>query len=158
MDKTIYKNLDIVKTYENNISWYNKVVKIHKKNKKWDFNFCNEEISEVIKRKELNNFYDLIFVDDSNSAILRSASIKVALQIKNRFLIVHDYEPKDYKRALSECHNICIIDSLTPQTALIYNNKDADLIKETKDIITFHSNTLEMNDYKNWLKGFQNES
>ena len=157
LNSSIYKNLVNLTTYENNKVWYNYIKKKHKKNSKWNFVYSNLEIFAALKKAdEINKSYDLVFVDDSNTSNLRSLTIKHTVNIKNTFFIVHDYENNAYKEELKDFKNIFIVDSLTPQTAILYNGNEKIKIEKLLDTIKYYSKKIEVDDYKNWKKVFSN--
>ena len=153
LNPSLYKNLVNLTTYENNKVWYNFIKMKHKKNSKWNFKYVNETVSLALEKEvEKKNTYDLIFIDDSNTSYFRSLTIKYAINIKNTFLVIHDYENSSYKEEIKHLNHQFVVSSLTPQTVILYNGNEKIKIKNLLDNIKYYSKKIEVNDYKNWEK------
>ena len=155
LNSLIFKDLTKLKTYEDNFFWFNKIKAKFKDNKKWDFCFTDKAINEVVYVKEEKKSYDLIFIDDSVFGELRALTIINALKIKNKFLIVHDYENRVYQDVLKNLNDKIIVKSLTPQTVILYKGNDKLKVEKIIDKINLFSNKIEVNDYKKWVKVFK---
>jgi len=153
LNSSLFKNLDNLTTYENNKVWYDLIKKKHKKDSRWNFKFTNTQIYLALEKEaEEKKTYDLIFIDDSNSSFLRSQTIKYALNIKNIFLVIHDYENAAYKAELKNFDNKFVVKSLIPQTVILYNGAEKVKIEKLLDTIKYYSKKIEVNDYENWKK------
>lgn len=156
LDKKNFNHLTRLVSYENNLGWYQYVKKKNKQQKKWDLKFVKGSISENIIEESVND-YDVVFVDDSNRSIDRRNTIKKALEIKTKFLIIHDFENPYYYFNLFRSRKVKRIKSLVPNTGIIYsqNVEEKDLLHLIK-VIEDNSKIIDVNDIKSWREAFLN--
>ena len=82
--------------------------------------FVNGEISKGIKR-EINNKYDLIFVDDSTSSKSRRDTIKEVIKMDTYLIVIHDFENINYRKDFFK--NKSRMDkNFIPNTGIIFPN------------------------------------
>ena len=72
--------------------------------------------------------YDLIFIDDGQSADERAATIRrVAGEKPGAAVVVHDFETPAYQDAAAGFEHRRVFDGLTPHTALLWNGERSEL-------------------------------
>ena len=156
LDTKNFNHLTRLVSYENNFKWYQYVSKKNKQQKKWDFKFVKGSISDNLNEESVND-YDVVFVDDSNKSIDRRNTIKKALEIKTKFLIIHDFENPYYYFNLFRSRKVKRIKNLVPNTGIIYskNVKEKDLLHVIK-VIEDNSKIIGVHDIKSWREVFIN--
>lgn len=125
LDKQIFPDLEFVVSYENDILWYNEIKQKFLNEDRLKLKYCDALMKDIVKDLDISEF-DLIFVDDSREAKLRSQTIEcISKKINNKnFLAIHDFEVKAYKEATGTELKKFKFDAIFPNTGLAWRNKE----------------------------------
>ena len=105
--------------------------------------------------------FDLIFVDDSTSAVERAETIQqlVNRPLSGQLIVIHDFEIRNYRDAASTFEHRQIFRAFTPQTGAVWNgsNETAEVLKELSRQIIHHSRSISVEDVESWRRLFRKE-
>ena len=115
-------------------------------------------MSSSVHETELRQF-DLIFVDDSTSAVERAETIR---QLANRplsgqLIVIHDFEIRNYRDAASTFEHRQIFRAFTPQTGVVWNgsNETVEVLKKLSRQIAHHIRSIPVEDVESWRRLFR---
>ena len=147
-------------SYESDSSWFDKSVTAFANDRRYRPHFVKGAMSGSLHETELGKF-DLIFVDDSQSAVEREETI---WQLANRplsgqLIVIHDFEISNYRNASSTFEHRQIFPAFTPQTGVVWNGSDqtVQLLKKLSRQIIQHSRSISVDDVEGWRRVFREE-
>ena len=153
-------DLEQLHSYETDRSWYEKTLTAFSDDLRYQPRFVKAAMSAGLQEIELGQF-DLIFVDDSTSAVERAETIQ---QLANRplsgqLIVIHDFEIRNYRDAASSFEHSQIFRAFTPQTGVVWNgsNETVEVLKELSRQITYHSRSIPVEDVESWRRLFREE-
>ena len=117
-------------------------------------------MSSGIREAKLEEF-DLIFVDDSTTAVERAETIR---QISNRrslkqLIVIHDFEISDYREAAFNFEYRQIFRAFTPQTGVVWNGstQPVEILKRLNRQIIEHSKKVPVEEVNGWRRVLRNK-
>ena len=117
-------------------------------------------MSSSLDAAELAQF-DLIFVDDSTSAVERAETIRrlSLLRPLDEFIVIHDYEVSDYHEAASDFEYRLTFRAFTPQTGVVWNGskRPIEMLKMLNSQVTKHSKKVSVDDVNGWKSVLRRE-
>ncbi len=140
-------------TLENDYEWKNRVEKLIKHDPRVQLQYISGCMSDAVSRIDING-YDMVFIDDSVSADLRAATIReVAKKLSQRqFMLIHDYECKEYRRAVHGLMYTFRFDSLNPNTGLAGNQSaiERSQLKQLNKLVKKYRADIKLSDIYSW--------
>jgi hypothetical protein len=105
--------------------------------------------------------FDLIFVDDSTSAVERADTIRhlANRSLSKTLIVIHDFEIRNYRDAASTFQHQQIARAFTPQTGVVWNGS-APLVAVLKKLnlqIIHHSKKIPVDDVTSWGRVLREE-
>jgi len=160
LNPEVFMDLERLHSYETDRSWYEKTLTAFSDDLRYQPRFVKGAMSVGLQELELGQF-DLIFVDDSTSAVERAETIQ---QLANRplsgqLIVIHDFEIRNYRDAASTFEHRLIFRAFTPQTGAVWNgsNETAEVLKELSRQIIHHSSSIPVEDVESWRRLFRKE-
>lgn len=103
--------------------------------------------------------YDLVFIDDSDRATERAASIAavVAATPRHPFLVIHDFEVPEYRRATAALDHVFLFSCFNPMTGVGWNGDGlrAQELEALARRIVGHRRELAVDDPQGWVAALQ---
>lgn len=117
--------------------------------------FTSDAAADAVSSMDLDDF-DLIFVDDSTTSEQRSATIRTlsALRPQNPWLLIHDYEISEYRRAAAAFSHKFAFNAYQPETGLVFNSIDErrSALRQLNHRMKANCSRLEPDDVPGWLR------
>jgi len=117
-------------------------------------------MSSALRETKVETF-DMIFVDNSTSAVERAETIRqlVTRSVPNQLIVIHDFEVKDYRDAASTFEHKQIFRAFTPQTAVVWNGlrHQLEILKKLSRQITQESKNIAVDDVIGWRRVLREE-
>ena len=103
--------------------------------------------------------YDLIFVDDSESAAERVKTIKAlcARRPQSSLVVIHDYEVPEYIKGAQVFRYRFSFRAFNPETGVVWERESRirEMLKQIDRVVKRHAQQLEPDDVDGWLKAFE---
>ena len=157
LNRQVFADLIRLDSYETDLSWLDKSASAFSADDRFRPSLIAGAMSSSIREAKLETF-DLIFVDDSTSAVERAETIKqlaVRPSLK-QLIVIHDFEVSDYRDAASAFEHRQIFRAFTPQTGVVWNGptQPIEVLKKLNRQIIRHSKSLMVDDLNGWRKVF----
>jgi len=156
LNRAAFPDLERLQSVENDDSWAATIGKAAGDDKRWTLTHVEGEIADSITDLNLEAF-DLILVDDSMTAAQRAATIST-IRSKNPqhpWIVIHDYEVDEYRRAASGFRQKYSFKAFNPWTGLIWNSvTELRRVKALDRILKNHGKLLEPDDAEAWINAF----
>ena len=122
LNRTAFPHLERLHSIENDDSWAATIQQIAQEDRRWSLQLVEGEISETVSNLDLESF-DLILIDDSKTSAQRAATIRaVGLKQPERpWIVVHDFEVEEYRRAASGFRHRHRFRAYNPETGVVAN-------------------------------------
>ena len=122
LNRTAFPHLERLHSIENDDSWAATIQQIAQEDRRWSLQLVEGEISETVSNLDLESF-DLILIDDSKTSAQRAATIRaVGLKQPERpWIVVHDFEVEEYRRAASGFRHRHCFRAYNPETGVVAN-------------------------------------
>jgi len=160
LNREAFADLERLDSYETDHSWFDKSVSAFAKDRRYRPHFVTGAMSGSLHETEFWQF-DLIFVDDSTSAVERAETIQqlVNRPLSGQLIVIHDFEIRNYRDAASTFEHRQIFRAFTPQTGVVWNgsNETVEVLKELSRQITYHSRSIPVEDVESWRRLFREE-
>ncbi len=156
LNAAVFPHLERLESVENDAAWAETIQESAKNDSRWTLELVEGEISESVSTFDLEAF-DLILIDDSETSDQRVRTIReVAKRSPHRpWIVIHDFEVEDYRRAASGFRQVHRFKAYNPNTGLLWNNTThARRAKSIDRIIKANAKALEPDDIPRWLNVF----
>jgi hypothetical protein len=155
LNRSTFPHLERLQSVENDASWAETLGEVAKSDERWTLTLAAGEIAESISTLDLEAF-DLILIDDSKTAAQRTETIRaVGAKTPSRpWIVIHDYEVDEYRRAASGFGQKYSFKLYNPWTGLVWNSLTHSRRAKSLDRILKQNKTLEPDDVKGWLNAF----
>src|SRR6185369_14608287 len=102
LNASAFPHLERLHSIENDDSWAQTIEEVAGSDLRWRLQLVKGEISESVAELDLESF-DLILIDDSKISEQRAATIRAvaAKEPKHPWIVIHDFEFGEYRRAAS---------------------------------------------------------
>lgn len=117
--------------------------------------FSSGAVADALASIDLD-YFDLILVDDSTTSEQRSATIRTlsALQPQAPWLLIHDYEIPEYRRAAAAFSHKFTFNAYNPQSGLVFNSIDRSQseFRQLNQHLKANCSRLEPDDVPGWVR------
>jgi predicted O-methyltransferase YrrM len=155
LNRRIFSDLEILHSYENDVSWANSMRRVTEADSRATLNVVNGSIAAAMSGLDITD-YDLVFVDDSLSADERVKTINTLRdsQPEISIIVIHDFEVPQYVQAAWAFRHRFAFKAYNPETGVVWQtgNKIADTLKRIDSIMKRNANSLEPDDVDGWLR------
>ncbi|HEU0253073.1 MAG TPA: class I SAM-dependent methyltransferase [Pyrinomonadaceae bacterium] len=158
LNRSAFPDLERLQSVENDTSWAETIAEVAKHDKRWTLTLVEGEISESISTLDLEAF-DLILIDDSKTAAQRASTIQAigAKDPRRPWMVIHDYEVAEYRRAASGFREKCAFKAYNPWTGLVWNSVTDARRAKSLDRVLRNNNTREPDDLEAWIECFSDQ-
>lgn len=150
LNRAAFPDLERLQSVENDATWAGTLRDATKGDHRWMLNLVDGEISGSVTNLDLEAF-DLILIDDSQTSAQRCLTIRAitARQPQRPWIVIHDYEVKEYRLAARGFKQQHVFRAYNPYTGLVSNSRiDVNRLART---LKQHSKALEPDDLQGWL-------
>ena len=153
LNRSAFPYLERLHSIENDDSWAQTIQETAKDDRRWRLQLVNGEISETVADLDLESF-DLILIDDSKSFEQRVATIGAiaAKQPQHPWIVIHDFEVKEYRDAASGFKQRHRFRAYNPETGVVGNRVDE--LNAIDRIIRSKAKLLEPDAIADWMHSF----
>lgn len=153
LERSIFADLQELQSVENNADWAETMRAAVKDDSRCVVSAVRGAMSDAVRTFDLEA-YDLILVDDSTNAQERVATIRALLSRHplNPWIVIHDYEVEEYRRASSGFQQRFTFKAYNPQTGLISNSGFTSAVKILDQRLKDNSSSLAPDDTEAWLR------
>ncbi len=125
LNASAFPHLERLHSIENDDSWAQTIEEAAGSDLRWRLQLVKGEISESVADLDLESF-DLILIDDSKISGQRAATIRAvaAKEPKHPWIVIHDFEFGEYRRAASAFQHRHRFRAYNPETGVIGNRVD----------------------------------
>src|SRR5690349_21892922 len=122
LNASAFPQLERLQSIENDESWAGTIQEVAKHDSRWTLRVVNGEIADAVCDIDLEAF-DLILIDDSKSSAQRAATIRAIAtkQPQHAWIVIHDFEVEEYRRAASGFKNRHRFRAYNPETGVVGN-------------------------------------
>jgi len=122
LNPELFPLLEELHSFETDPNWYHVMREFHRNDSRLTLTMTTERMSRVAERMDYS-LYDLVFVDDSNTARLRFETIRaVAERCRAATLVVlHDYDNPLYRLAAHSFRHRWVLRTVLPHTCVASN-------------------------------------
>ena len=120
LNRAAFPHLEQLQSVENDASWAETIHEAAKSDERWTLKLIRREIAEAVPDLEA---FDLILIDDSKTSAQRSATIRAVAgkQPQRPWVVIHDFEIEDYRRAAAGFKQRHIFKAFNPETGVLSN-------------------------------------
>lgn len=140
---------------ENNAEWLDRVAGKVSGDPRLEILGVNGQMSSAASAIEIDG-YDLVFIDDSNSASERAATIReiAAKRAGSALIVIHDYETPEYRLAARSFKNRFTFNCLNPNTGVLWNDASINKseLRSLNKLIKRHSKQIQPSDVDGWVR------
>jgi predicted O-methyltransferase YrrM len=151
----VFPKLKELKSLETDSEWLSRMAQETDGDSRVKFEHIRGRMCLAVSDIELDK-YDLIFIDDSNTAEERSATISeiATNSAKTAIIVIHDFELPLYQQAAKPFAHSFKFNSLNPHTGVAWNdaNISKKRLKKLRADIKRHSEYLEPDDIQGWFR------
>jgi hypothetical protein len=153
LNRAAFPDLRELQSVENDRTWATQMSTTVADDARCVVNFVNGAISEAVGRFDLESF-DLVLIDDSQTAIERAATIRAVFDagIERPWVVVHDYEVFDYQNAAAGFKHRLTFKGYNPHTGVVFNSTPQNGLKALDKLIRTNSVRLDPDDVAGWLQ------
>lgn len=153
LNRAAFPHLEQLYSVENDDSWAKEIQEAAKDDDRWTLQFVNKEMSEAVFDLHLEAF-DLILIDDSKTSMQRAATIRTVArkQPQHPWIVVHDFEVEEYRRAASgfaHCHRFR---AYNPETGVVSSHRAE--WKKIDRVIRSQAKLLEPDAIEQWALNY----
>jgi len=149
LNRSAFPHLERLHSIENDASWAPTIQEAAQDDDRWTLQLVNGEIFETTSDLDLEPF-DLILIDDSKTSEQRAATIRAiaAKQPQHPWIVIHDFEIEEYRRAASAFKHRHRFRAYNPETGVVGNRPDE--LKTIDRIIRLNAKLLEPDAIDAW--------
>ena len=154
LNASAFPHLQRLHSVENDHSWAQTIEEVAKNDLRWRLQLVNGEISESVAELDLESF-DLILIDDSKTSGQRAATIRAiaAKEPKHPWIVIHDFEFGEYRRAASTFPHRCRFRAYNPETGVVGSRVDE--WKLLDRVIKSKAKLLEPDAITQWIDSYK---
>jgi len=155
LNQEVFPLVEQVVSYEHDKEWYN-IVKSQAIDSRLSLRLVDNDIYKNVKDIKIDD-YDLIFVDDSTSASLRSKTISELTSRRSEIsgvVVIHDFEQTSYRKASRSFKHKKRFRALNPEVGLLWELSSLKLnnLGKIDPMIKKHSGNVAHDDITTWLR------
>jgi len=153
LQRAVFPDLEDLQSVENDPAWADKMREETKDDARCTVSAISGSICEAVRSFDLEAF-DLILVDDSTNAAERAATIQALANSRplNPWLVIHDYEVEEYRRASLGFKQRFAFKAYNPHTGLVSNSTFTSAVKFLDQQLKTNSSRLAPDDAAGWLR------
>lgn len=154
LDRAAFPHLKRLHSIENDDAWAQAIQETAKDDRRWTLQSVNGEISASVADLDLESF-DLVLIDDSKTSAQRVETIRTiaAKQPKHPWIVIHDFEVKEYRDAASGFKHCYRFRAYNPETGVVGNQMNEWHIIDR--LIKSKAKLLEPDAVAEWVDSFR---
>jgi hypothetical protein len=151
-----FPHLERLHSIENDDSWAQTIQEAAGNDPRWRLQLVEGEIAESVADLDLESF-DLILIDDSKTSEQRAATIRAiaAREPKHPWIVIHDFEFGEYRRAASAFQHRHRFRAYNPETGVVTNQMNEWRIIDR--VIKSKAKLLEPDAVVQWIDSFRQD-
>ena len=156
LNASAFPHLERLHSIENDDSWAQTIAEAARNDLRWRLQLVNGEISDAVAHLDLESF-DLILIDDSKTSEQRAATIRAvaAKKPKRGWIVIHDFEFGEYRRAASAFQHQHRFRGYNPETGVVTNQMNEWRIIDR--VIKSKAKLLEPDAITQWIDTFRQD-
>ncbi len=156
LDRAAFPHLKRLHSIENDDAWAQMIQETAKDDRRWTLQSVNGEISASVADLDLESF-DLVLIDDSKTSAQRVETIRAiaAKQSKHPWIVIHDFEFDEYRRAASGFKHRHRFRAYNPETGVVGNRVDE--WSAIDRVIRSKAKLLEPDAVAQWIDSFRQD-
>lgn len=156
LNASVFPHLERLHSIENDDSWAQTIQEAAGSDSRWRLQLVNGEISDAVADLDLESF-DLILIDDSKTSEQRVATIRAIAEKepKHPWIVIHDFEFEDYRRAASAFRHRHRFRAYNPETGVVTNQMSEWQIIDR--VIKSKAKLLEPDAVAQWIDSFRQD-
>jgi methyltransferase family protein len=156
LNASAFPHLERLKSIENDDVWAQTIQEATRDDRRWSLQLVNGEISEAVAELDLESF-DLILIDDSQTSGERAATIRAiaAREPKHPWIVIHDFEFGEYRRAASGFQHRHRFRGYNPETGVVANQMNE--WRSIDRVIKSRAKLLEPDAVGQWIDSFRQD-
>jgi len=156
LNASAFPHLERLHSIENDDSWAQTIEEAAGSDLRWRLQLVKGEISESVAELDLESF-DLILIDDSQISEQRAATIRAvaAKEPKHPWIVIHDFEFGEYRRAASAFPHRYRFRAYNPETGVVGIRVDE--WKALDRVIKSKAKLLEPDATMQWIDSFRQD-
>ena len=156
LNASAFPNLERLHSIENDDSWAQTIEDAAGSDSRWRLQLVKGEISESVPDLDLESF-DLILIDDSKISEQRAATIRAvaAKEPKHPWIVIHDFEFEEYRRAASAFPHRYRFRAYNPETGVVGNQMNECQVIDR--VIKSKAKLLEPDAVAQWIDSFRQD-
>ena len=156
LNTSVFPHLERLHSIENDNSWAQTIQEAARNDHRWRLQLVNGEIAESVSGLDLESF-DLILVDDSKTSEQRAATIRAiaAKEPKHPWIVIHDFEFGEYRRAASAFQHQHRFRGYNPETGVVTNQMNE--WRSIDRVIKSKAKLLEPDAIAEWIDSFKHD-
>ena len=156
LNRSAFPHLEQLRSVENDTAWAETISEAVKNDRRWSLTRVAGGIADAVSMVDLEEF-DLILIDDSQTATQRASTIQAICSKDPRraWVVIHDFEVSEYRRASSGFRQKYAFKVYNPWTGLVWNSvTEARRAKALDRVLKEHAKNLEPDDVDGWVNAF----
>jgi len=156
LNASAFPHLERLHSIENDDSWAQTIEEAARNDHRWRLQLVDGEIAESVADLDLESF-DLILIDDSKISEQRAATIRAvaAKEPKHPWIVIHDFEFAEYRRAASTFQHRHRFRAYNPETGVITNQMNECQVIDR--VIKSKAKLLEPDAVVQWIDSFRQD-
>ena len=156
LNASAFPHLERLHSIENDDSWAQTIEEAARNDLRWRLQLVNGEIAESVADVDLESF-DLILIDDSKTTEQRAATIRAiaAKKPKHPWIVIHDFEFDEYRRAASAFQHRHRFRAYNPETGVVTNQMNEWHVIDR--VIKSKAKLLEPDAIAQWIDSFRQD-
>jgi hypothetical protein len=153
LKRSAFPDLTELQSVENDAGWAGTMREAVKEDRRCVVTAVRGAMCDAVRTFDLETF-DLILVDDSTNAEQRAATIRALSDVHplNPWVVIHDYEVEEYRRASSTFKQRFTFTAYNPRTGLISNSDFPSALKTLNQRLKDNSSRLAPDNVEDWLQ------
>jgi len=153
LEPSVFPHLKELHSVENDARWAETIREAVKHDARFVMTVVSGAIGDAVQRFDLETF-DLILVDDSTSAEERAVTIRGLANLRpaNPWVVIHDYEVEEYRRASSALKQRFTFKAYNPNTGLLSNSGFPTALRDLDRRLKDNSSRLRPDNVEGWLR------
>lgn len=157
LNRRIFPDLKTLHSYETDSSWATVMKQFTDADSRASLRVVNGQMASVLEKVNPGD-YDLILVDDSNSASERVGTINALAESPtiSPLVVIHDFEVPEYINVARQFRYRYPFKAFNPETGVVWQNglEIRRSLKTIDDVTKRHAPRLEPDDVDGWLEAF----
>jgi hypothetical protein len=157
LNRRIFPHLRMLDSYETDNAWATAMKPITEADPRSSLHVVNGLMASVLKKVNPDD-YDLIFVDDSNSASERVRTIDALAEsgAVSPLIVIHDFEVPEYINVARQFRYRYPFKAFNPETGVVWQNGSEirESLKVIDEVMKRHAQRLEPDDVDGWFEVF----